>query len=493
MEENEHINKHLKNSLDGYNVSPRISSFDDILLKMKKKKRRRFLIFFFPGLIFWIGGTLVLTHYTGLTENIKQQTHASVSENKNTNNANTEHNSFRGKNNSAPDPFAAPASPLPSGKVVTQKVNPAILPGDTTNKLHLPRQDFAFVQTHSSLPEKPLTQKREQHLLPGSVTDTFPATENSQGKNTGLAKNEWQKEVSGSTDLVVLKVSDTLNADFLEPHSIPLQYDQSQPEILIIPLTEQKTALALKDTIKKQKPCRWFAGIDFIPQAGAYQFSENKKSDATFDNTGGGFSESYLAYKKEQNPIMFNYSFGLKMGMMVKENWEILLGFGFQKYKQKENTSRLPVYSSPATASPGIVPNQGFASNTLDSKDSPTNLYRYLQYSLEAAHYFDMNSFTRIKVGVGFQVNRVVVSKSFVVTGPGMYSENYSLTGKPLNTLNYLMNVKIGFVQDLSSKIQFQLCPTLYYSLNSMFVSDYIIKQKNYGCGLQCLLLFKIR
>ena len=60
MEENEHINKHLKNSLDEFLVQPKMNSFDEILIKLEKQKRKRFLIFFLPGAALLVLGALVL-------------------------------------------------------------------------------------------------------------------------------------------------------------------------------------------------------------------------------------------------------------------------------------------------------------------------------------------------------------------------------------------------------------------------------------------------
>jgi len=131
------------------------------------------------------------------------------------------------------------------------------------------------------------------------------------------------------------------------------------------------------------------------------------------------------------------------------------------------------------------------------SKDgSYKSIYKYWDYSLDVNRLFTANKVFKIKVGIGIKAQqlRYWSNKLVAITADG--DGNYYYRGGYSPSLNKWLTtiqVKAGLIEDLNKTVQLQLCPLVYYSLNSMYKRDYLIKQKNYGVGLECLLLFKIR
>jgi|GEM_PF-3353165 len=481
MEDNEHIDKHLKNSLDGYMVPPRITSFDDILLKMKKKRRRRFLIFFFPGLLFLIGGMFLVTNNFSHTKDLKEHDLLTVSGDRSANNA-----------------------------TFTEKP-PA--PGSASINGTTPRQNQASSVDQSPPldPDKPDTQKKypvmsghSAHKMPGpgNVNARIPLEEKKQEQ----IRSQKQEQAISVVNAIPQPIKpDTLDVDFLESKQLLLPQREMLREIVLMPLWEP-VVTGGRDSTKKQKPLRFAIGLAFNPQLGSYHLQKNKNT--WYDETS---QDMYLKTKKEQNKGTFDYAFGLKMGMIVRDKWEILLGLGFQKYTQLEKITTLVL--TPSTAGSGPSPNgtsgtpqvSAFLAADPTFGDFPAepgrtyrNEFRYWDYSLEVNRFFTLKNGLRTKLGLGLHSQRrtqfLSNGSQVVVVGEnsGFYiSDGYINAWQIARSLS-VIHLKAGLIEDLNKTIQVQFCPTLQYSLNSMYAKNYLIRQKSIGLGLECLLLFKI-
>lgn len=455
MEENEHIYKHIKDSLENYVLQPKVTSFDEILRRVEEKRKRRFLFFLFPGLILIVAGLFFLFGSETPSREI------SVMENQ---------SAF----SKYPEEKAADKLVVDGGEKERKPVNKQAS-GNASSAL--PGREPAVVKQDAlPAPKKRVTINQSMESVD---------TGNQDALNAAAAPSE----LSGA-----FPESDShMQADILsiKPVLLPAYgrvSDLVMDSLKISELPEEK-----RESSEKDKLFRYFAGIDFQPQATAFHFLENSQRNSNFDNNAGEpYSAVYLRHRKKENAVNFNYSYGLKLGLVWRDRYEVIIGAGFQRFKGVETYVPVPVAYVNSVVNNNL-PNF-YPSGLMSGQDNSefVNMFRYRYYSLELGRYLNKSYFTRVKIAAGIQVNHITKSTNVyhVSHGHSHYeSMNYYSV---YNRFNYAVNLKIGFVQDLSRRLQIQFCPTVFYSINSMFARDYILKQKNLGAGLQALLLFKI-
>ena len=453
MEDN--MDKHLKQSLDEFSFQPKFSSFDEVLRKMEKRKRRSiFLWFVLPG-IFITAGALMLLSGSYLDKDTLQ--------------SNTEI-----------------FTKINSKQQSTQNIQGQIKKQPAENSIH---------QKKVLSDEKNLNDKLETK---------FP-----KDKDQTLKQNTSRNNDNGISAHPLVKVSFPASNDLIKNSSVVEELPELEPEKLemvsafipvnnsVIPdlspsFNEEKVVHLKNDSVTNpKKSLRFLIGIDFDPQLNSYLLTKNRNNDGRFVmNSSESFSKAYLENKKRQNTIRYNYNAGIRAGFVIHEKWEILLGFGFQRFKEKEKIYDLVNNVGPFSNS---TPQSFTAGNISGTQIGNTyaNTLRYIYYSLEASKYFSWKKFTKMKMGVGMHANNIRSSNMVIVENADAYSY-LSTRSTPLNEWMYSVNLKLGFIHDLSNKIQFQFCPGIFSGINSVFNKTYVIDQRVYGFNLECLLIFKI-
>lgn len=451
MEDLENIDKHLKQSLEDYSVQPRITSFDAVLKKLEKRKKRRFLIWIiFPGIA--VLGTLLSLGSFGLfnpnnyTERITNTSEATATPLKT--------NTSYPKKGILPDKTKAPSVSI-------------------TTRSRAPKKE----SMHFSPLNKAKKQKRETTFVHLPV-----ATKNTVDSVTSLSNGLPM----APSPLEVTDVRPELVPDRLEPVQSNLIAEVRTPDLILI-----RPDIAFeKDSIISEKPkkkMKFLVGLDYTPQLSSYQHTKNKR----YNSDGAQeFPELYLKNKKNQTTFDYNHSFGIKAGLVIKDKWELLFGFGYQRYIYKEVPYQL--------GGNGNLQSLGFgnvAPQTIYNADTYTefnkNKFSYFYYSIDASKYFRMTRFMKVKACAGIQVNNLHRVNTIFVAGSNEYyygNKEYA----PASKWMYNVNATMGFIQDLGKRAQFHLCPGFFYSPGSMFNNVYVIKQKAYGFNLECLLLFKL-
>jgi hypothetical protein len=100
----------------------------------------------------------------------------------------------------------------------------------------------------------------------------------------------------------------------------------------------------------------------------------------------------------------------------------------------------------------------------------------------------------KLKAGLGVHLQQLTFrKKSRMIISDAPDSYYYSSgNNSSINSFLYSFEIKGGIIEELTKKMQIQFCPNFFYSPTSVFKKDYVIKQKNYGLGLEVLFLFKI-
>lgn len=451
MEDLENIDKHLKQSLEEYSVQPRITSFDAVLKKLEKRKKRRFLIWFlFPGIAV-LGGVLLLASFNLFNKNnYSQQT------------------GITSKSKLVPLKTKAsyPKSTLPD-KTNTSSVSQPIRP-------RAPKKETTPISSIN----KTKKQKREPTVLLPMNT-----------KNETDSVMRSASEVSQNpAPLLIADTLPELLPERLEPMQLSLIADVSDLDPI---LSEPEFVLDVANdsviSIKPKRKMKFLLGLDYTPQGSSYHYAKNKGYD---DDGALAFPELYRKNKKSQASFDYNHSFGIKAGLLIKEKWELLFGFGYQRYAYKERPYQLGGTGNTQSLGSG---NAGTStlSNANTVTDSHENKFNYFYYSCDASTYFKTKRFMKVKAGAGLQINQLHTVNTIFVAEPNKYSvanKEYA----PASKWMCHVNVTMGFIQDLGDRAQFHLCPGFFYSPNSMFNNAYVIKQKAYGFNLECLLLFKL-
>lgn len=452
MEDLENIDKHLKQSLEDYSVQPRITSFDAVLKKLEKRKKRRFFIWIlFPGIAV-LGGLLFLGSFSlfnpnDYTERITNTPRSTVTRLK------------------AKIPYPQ-RSTLPD-KTITQSVS-------KTKKSSTPKNETK----RKSSPNKTKKQKRESPVY------LSIATKNNTDSVTPIA-NVIPQEPSS---LIIVDITPELMPDRLEPIQKALMSEHRTPDSVFF--VSELAFDFVKDSVisgKPKKKIKFLIGLDYTPQLSSYQYSKNKQYD---DDGAPAFQELYRKNRKSQTAFDYNHSFGIKTGLIIKDKWELLFGFGYQRYVYKEKSYQLGGNGNLQSLGIGNVNPQAL-SNTNASTEFNQSKFSYFYYSTDASKYFRINHFMKAKAGVGLQINQLHRVNTIFVASPNDYYYG-NKEQAPVSKWMCNVNVTMGFIQDLGARAQFHLSPGFFYSPNSMFNNAYVIKQKAYGFNLECLLLFRL-
>ena len=468
MEDNEHINKHLKESMDEFLVQPKLTSFDDIIKKVEKKRRRKFFIFFFPGALFLAFGTIALFNINSFIP--------SKDSGITLNNPSTRTGALKSKSE-VEKTTTAPHRTAPSSSAT----EPTQIPKEINSKVSSP----STILTQPK--KKTFSPKKENSLLSEttSLTEPFsPADENTITSSKEEILNEPAEQI------LLEDKKELVQADKLDPIPLYLPLVSMRSDLIPTDAVSDALVIAEQDSLKKKNKVKFLIGLAFNPQFGSYLFQKNSN---TPDKT---FSEDYLTNKKEQNSFKYNYAWGIKTGILIKDKWEILVGFGFQRYNQEEKIKPL----TPTGPVPTVANFNKSEALTLNSsvvaKSGQTYVskYSYSDFSLEGSRIIDFRSLLKVKMGVGLHMQHLSFrtnARMIIADSPTQfyYGNGYNSS---INSWQSVISIKGGLIEDLSKRIQVQLCPNFFYMPNSMFKKDYVIKQKAFGFGIEALLLFKI-
>lgn len=452
MEDLENIDKHLKHTLEEYSVQPRITSFDAVLKKLEKRKKRRFLIWFlFPGIAV-MGGMLLLASFNLFNQNKYSQQITTTS-----------------KSNVLP--LKTKAS-YPKKNTLLNKTNTSTVGQSTIPRV--PIKETTPVYSRS----KTKKQKRKTPVHVPMSTES----------NADAVMSSVSVLLQEPTPFAGADTLPELVPERLEPIQLSLIAGISDPDAILF---APEFALEFgKDSVTSEKPkkkMKFLIGMDYTPQMSSYHYAKNKGYN---DDGAQAFPELYRKNKKSQVSFDYNHSFGIKAGLLVKEKWELLFGFGYQRYAYKEMPYQLGGTGNTQPLGSGNVGTAAL-SNANTVTDSHENKFSYFYYSCDASTYFKTKRFMKVKAGAGLQINQLHTVNTIFVAEPN----TYYIAGKegaPASKWMCNVNVTMGFIQDLGNRAQFHLCPGFFYSPNSMFNNAYVIKQRAYGFNLECLLLFKL-
>ncbi|MEO6305095.1 MAG: hypothetical protein ABIP51_18195 [Bacteroidia bacterium] len=463
MERKQNIDEHLKRSLEELEVQPDVRSFHEVLRKMEeKKKRRRFIIFFWFGLLVFCASAISL------------------------------YSSFFNQK----EAFA--------NQLSSNKTSSSIIPKTLTSK----------ESSQKSLKQDTIisanTEKTSTLLVASAVSETNNEIKSNDlkiayskvatGKNNSTTINTRTKKINSVSTTKNLmspideKQKTTENVDtqvesflFLPATASQLPVDTYQEEITFISQdTIQLLSLSIPDSLKdKKKKISFYIGISLDPKLSSCIYLKNNHRNPVY-NDGSDFAEQYLQGRKKQNTFGFSYGYGLKAGINIREHYEILCGFGFQRYRQKE---ALYNYSQP-TPIPTSPPSNYSFGDALASSYT-INTFNYYYYSAEVNRIYKLSSKVHYKLGLGMQANQLRTSYYVFTSAPNLY---YS-TSNQYNSITkwtYTANLRSGFMFNAGKRWQFQMSPTFFYSPTSIFKKDYVIKENPYGFSLECLILFRL-
>lgn len=495
MEDQDNINEHLKNKLEAFTLTPRMSSFEEIQKKMEKKKRRGLFLFLAPGffLILGIMGYLfffneipselavhkenpessktkkVLTEPATGKTTVASDIHIEKSEEETINHFNTKKNKVKNS-----DLKIQKENIKTTSKVITKKTNPVTSEKKST--------ETDTRQKHSYLKGVNTITKREDDLTKLALNKTVEKEEREVNENGLSVAKTKETEKSNQTEILP-NTPDTLELVYL-----PLTFERSVKNMRIDSVKEIPMAKNLNDSTKKEKRVNFFIGAAFNPQMVAYTFKQSK-TNTTAQNT---FSNNYLQAKKNKNEFTFNYVYGLKAGVLFKNKWEILAGIGFQKYTQKDRALLSLAYQSNTGSSQGIAPSISYNSAP-DPNAIYKSVFKYYDFSLELAKIYTFNRFFKVKTGLGVHAQKFRMKSNIYTIDIGNTLQYDAIVNNQLSSWIGDVNLKAGLIEDITKTIQFQVCPNVFYSPTSMFKKSYAVNQKNYGFGLECLLLFRLR
>lgn len=491
MEDQDNINEHVKAKLEDYRLNPRITSFEEIQKKMKQKKRRGFLFFLIPGVFLFlsVAGYLFFTNKqtspmasvsesagylptTGnLNLNASEQTERTKDEKE------TKETFPKKINNKTPEPSERKSNletKLPAEKLKTEIKSD----GNSNQK----KSSQKIVSQHvlsvgiTSVPKKKKTEKVGSKTI-SSHTEPETARYKAAGKEI---KDPDQTEPLQNAP------------ERLELLDLPLKYERTLRSMRIDSVRQIPMAKSLNDSIKKEKNVHFFIGAAINPQMGAYLVKKkngDEKEQPVFD--------AYYKAVKSENTLLFNYAYGLKGGVLIQNKWEVLAGFGLQKYAQKSRAVVIPIqqYTSP-NLSPSNPQVQN-TNNTADPDNTYKTTYKYYDFSAEVARLCTINRFLKVKFGLGWHAQKLRVRSRFfspeINTNTAQYDSFNLYHQSQLNPWLGDVSLKAGLIEELTKNIQFQFCPNVFYSPKSMFGKGAYVNQKNYGFGLECLLLFRLR
>ncbi|HYC29188.1 MAG TPA: hypothetical protein VEB42_10235, partial [Chitinophagaceae bacterium] len=250
---------------------------------------------------------------------------------------------------------------------------------------------------------------------------------------------------------------------------------------------------------KKEKSIRFIIGPQFSPQYSSLLLRANPGRNPVYDNDAtGNFAERYLNTRESQNRFSFNFSAGLKAGLIVRDRWEILGGAAFQRLNYREEVEPPAPGGGTMVPVPTVFPHSGgsFGIQSFNKQNSDPgwegiNVFNYVSLSAEVSRIFRIRMLT-MKAGGGISYNYLMSCRVISAMSPDSYAAESRVSSQTRKS-TVIPFLKAGIVEDLGSRASIHLSPYVFYSLHSTFNDDYAITQNPYGAGLEIMLLFRIR
>lgn len=449
------IDDFLKQSIDGFELQPRVNSFDAVMQKLARKKRRRVVFFFFLG-----AGSLILSLVALLSTSAEKRFET-------TNVRVTAPTITNTKKQSNKKPFHHTRS----NAATPHQLQTIKYTASSTPVLHALKNTLQAVQNSGVTNSGSETMVAQPIELVQNKPETIEQNKNSQLLNVPPAEPVASSPGETISDSSV--VADTINLSSgkikttLSATPLPLTTDS--------PVTAKKTR-------------RFMFGVHVNPQYSSLFIRENKNRNPEYNNSyPANFADSYLQSRREQNKFNFNYSLGLKFGYQFNDKWELWVNGGIQRIVYFEDV--LTVYQG-NTLTGTFIP--GIANNTKSTQNGYKNEFYYRTVGVNFSRTIAPNPFLKLKFDFGLTGNSLFFSRTTFVSTPNTAFGNYN--GGVAQTSNWTCsaNFKLGLAKELTNRIHYRVSPGLYFTPTSMFKKDYIIKQNSYGFEIEAALIFII-
>lgn len=454
MEENNYMEGHIRQSLKSFELQPNVQSFHNIMQQLdKEKKRRRFIFFLWSG----AGSLLVLSALWLFVSLNGTKAENIVSEHK--------------------------IMKQEKGQVVkANKKSPGTGAALKENK---------FRENNIHQTNEPLTESHQSKSMLNSATEIArPKKISTHSQDTGSEETESKiplgdyKPEAGINSKAVPQQALENPFMALPQNTVWISMEHGPEEIK---LTESPYMVNWDSLLEDKKRVNFYIGLGFDPQLGALIITRNKQpssSPSTIPTLSAVNKDAYLADSKKNNKLRFNYAYGLRLGMNFRNRYELLLGLGFQKFTYQQSVLPFAPYTN-STADPLIA-----------SSNAYHRIIRYYNYTLEGSKIFTRNSRLRYKAGLAVHVDHLWYVERKINFKSGFFdflSPYYKANPTPDNTqLLFTLTAKTGVMYNAGKRWQFQLCPSLYASLNSMMDRAFPIRQRPFGVGLEGMVLFRL-
>ena len=370
---------------------------------------------------------------------------------------------------------------------------PDLSANTSVNSISNTSPDALNVEPLSSIPQNNNLVSNSTPIA-SNIKRHKPHQTSSEEKINRVISNNGTRQSEKEVERMYTDTEDLVEVDNLNAKAMYLPFLKRSSDLLPSNSNPEALLLSKRDSVTPKKPITFLVGLAFNPQLGGFQFQNN--TSAAIPRS---FSEPYLKSKKVQNALSFNFAWGLKAGIVIKDKWEVLIGFGFQRFNQKEKIEKLvPGQPMPTVTNMNLTEEKSLFAYNVGTVAEPgetyVNKYNYSDFSLEAHRIITCKKVFRLKMGMGFHMQHMLRKTSNIITvnSPDHYYYGNGFNSS-INKWQSAITLKGGIIEDLSKTIQVQLCPNFFYSLNSMFKKEYVVKQKPYGLGVEASLFFKIR
>jgi hypothetical protein len=471
MKSDEIIDSLIRQSQEGLEIQPGISSFDRTMQKLEqeKKKKRRFVAFYlFAGLLVVSGILALLNTHSSKKEN---NTAPATSEFKNLPEVKANASNTSGPDiststiiSSAPPPITQQNITPTSHSTASHHSSP-VVSGKANNPI--PAVSSSSSPSHSILVIEPTTP------LASSEAHQSPAKEEELPFLTPDPKTEpaspVKQEVLPVSNIIYDSVK-TISALASIPASVPVSPEKE----------------------KLRKAIQYVAAICFTPQVTS--FALNSKSSS--DPNQNAFADNYIAARNNSKANVINFGAGIKGGLIYNYQWEFLLEAGYLEYSYQErpieisgNTTSV-TYVNPGGG--GVNPNFTIVQVVSNTASSPLyqNTFKYMSLSLESNRLIPTR-YVQLKAGLALQSNYLVDATTVFVQSPYEYGYAQNYHGAPLNRWVFVPELNLGVAKDFGTHFQVQLCSKTFYGISSIFDHSYFLGQHSYGIGLEGSLLYK--
>lgn len=484
MEQNDYIDERLKGFLDNLEVQPGIQSFDAVMQKLEKeKKRRRGLLFFWSGACLLMLGVLALLLYSPVFAPISKlhiaQPGAPVSTSAKTRASSTPEAMPPDVDKNIPSQHkTALTKKRPSEKI---SATAEVAPEASVIKDNKP----SFTHASSLHPLQPKGERSQNMLAEqaGSKTGhaiaaSVPSAEKENlrniekeipGKESPAAPSKApaaQDTITPETGTPVAVVNNASTSDGTEnylPAKALFLSSFLQPE-----LPQLQPVPTPSIIIPRRGKWQWYTGLSLNPQLSTTYISKNRHANPGYNTSAPRFSTFYENAKRNQRHLHFQYAFGLKEAIVLRDKYELTLGFGIQIHN--EHLEYYVQDSVPPSLSNAIP--QGAYAYDLESTGSRSFRLNYLYLSIGGARLLKLNRVFKLRLGMEAQAN----ASSF---------RNFAQPA-------WWLHARPGIVMNAGRSIRIQLCPDFFYAPASVWDKAYVIRQNPYGVGLEASLLFRL-